>query len=254
MENVATANLVDFLYPTVIMEDEYDISLQEDKYIERAYRVYREINNTNAILHVAEYDVDDSLVVPLPCNLYKIEAVTDDADFYGLMNNSYFISTYYTGNYHQSHPNYNNFALRAITAKTYNQREYSSNKYTPSNFIPYTILGCNEGLQFSKEQAGKRIKVMYWGLATDFEGHPLINLKEARAIAAKCALIEVHKRALKGDSISANMLAYLKPETSRLVLAASIPESLTQNDFDSILRAQTRHDRKVYWSNYKLIQ
>ena len=43
-------------------------------------------------------------------------------------------------------------------------------------------------------------------------------------------------------------------EAGRKMAAAKIPEYVSQNEWNRILTAMTSHNRKVYYSSYKLMQ
>ena len=74
-----------------------------------------------------------------------------------------------------------------------------------------------------------------------------------KAIAYKMAHLKVQKDAFMGKP-GGQMLQYIQAEAGRKMAAAKIPEHVTQNQWNRMLSAMTRHDRKVFWSDYKTLQ
>jgi hypothetical protein len=251
MEQGAQSKLVDFFYPMYLVKDDYDINIAEEDYLERAYRIFREIGNVTSVRHSFEGVIGPDGTMQLPCNLEFIEAVSTGVHLYDSFDDTIFVSYYHTD---QNYPQQNAEVRNIVADSSFGHRRRDSQGYPLGEFIPYTIVGSNEALQFKKESAGETVVVIYKGILTDAAGNPLINIKEAEAISSKLALRHFTKRAMMGDTAAVNMLPLLKGETARLMAAAKIPEYITQNFIDAMLTAKTRHDRKVFWSSYKTIQ
>jgi hypothetical protein len=237
----------DFMYPKLLLKDLYDIDIQPDDYLERAYNVFRAIGNIATGVYTYNFTIDDTLKVQLPCNLEFIESVSTDEN--QLMKGEELLL--YTSNENISPNAYladitNNESLRRINIPQ------SSNLHPTGRFLPYNLGGKN--LIFSPEQSGTRGICIYRGILVDDHDNPLLFRKEAEAIAAQLAFIDTQKKMFMRDPSAAGILGYIKPEAARLMAAAKIPEYVTQNQWDRVLAAKTRHDRKIFNSTFKPLQ
>ena len=249
MQNQPNNPFYDFRYGQYLLKDLFDISIQDDDYLERAYNIYREINNVATGLHVCKFTIPEDCKVPMPCNLEFVDAVTSE------LSDDYSEAVIYSA------PNWDEVTSFSVMSDVLQYRVRSTfNKYSlqqrpNGEFINYE-LGGKPGsyyLEFSKDEVGKESYCIYRGIYMDHENNPLLHRKEAEAIAYKLALIDTQKKAFKGDQIAGNMLQYLMGESGRKMAAAKIAEHMTQNQIDQLLRTKTSHNRKVFWSSYKSI-
>lgn len=243
----------DFMYGKFLLKEDFDIIMHEHDYIERAYNVWRDIGNIATCTHAFEFVVDSAGEVALPCNVEFVEAVSYGQAFKDLWGDKV---TVWSTDY-KVEPN--TFLADSIVTPRYNRiniDEQQSNLHAKGDFIPYELAGQPGGykLLFNHDLVGERGTCIYRGILVDDDGNPLLTRKEAYAIAYKLAFITTQKKAFMGDQTAMNLLAYIKPESGRMMAAAKIPEYMTQNELNRVLSTLTRHDRKVFWSSYKLLQ
>ena len=229
--------------------------MNEDDYIERSYNIFRDIGNIATSIHAFKFEVDNSLVVQLPCNVEFIEAVStgdDSVDSFGAE-----VTTWHAD--WGTDPNYylpdvmNNPAVNKV-----NISNQESRLHPKGEFLAYNLQGTvgNYQLQFDESNIGTKGVCIYRGICVDDKGNPLLTRKEANAIAHKLAYIITQKRWFMdvGNGDQANKMQYIKAEAGRLMAAAKIPEYMNQNEIDRVFSALTSHDRKVYWSSYKSLK
>ena len=249
MQNTANNPFYDFRYGQYLLKDYFDISIQDDDYLERAYNIYREINNVATGVHICKFTIGEELKVPMPCNLEYIEAVTSEIE------DGDGVIVYEAANWDQAGVSYNLMSdvLQYRVRSTFNKQSLQLNP--KGQFINYELKGKPGSyyLEFDESEAGKEAYCIYRGIYMDSENNPLLHRKEAEAIAYKLALIDTQKRAFKGDPVASQMLQMLMGESGRKMAAAKIAEHMTQNQIDQLLRAKTSHDRKVFWSSYRTI-
>ena len=250
------SKLYDYLYSKYLMKEFTGISMSNDDFIEKSYLFYREIGDIATATHAFEAVIEKGRI-DLPCNCEFIESVStgqilkDEYDdllvFYGVEDLQE--ATIVT--------NESSFLPDVIEDKRFRRHNLSRSQLHPrGELIPFEILGsgCSRYLNFDPRFEGVHIQVIYRGILLDEDKNPLITMKQAIAIAYKTAFMVIQKKAFQGDTISMNILSYIKPEAERKMAAAKIPEYLSQNFIDRLLSAKTRHDRKVFWSSYKTMQ
>jgi len=241
----------DFMYGKYLLKDFFDITIHEDDYVERAYNIWRDIGNIATAIHAFEFEIGESQTVKLPCNVEFIESVSEGS------------AGECPGNVILYHADWNTdpnrYLADAITNPNANKLlidKQDSRLHPEGEFIPYELHGTvgSYSLHFDATRKGLKGVVIYRGICVDDDGNPLLNRKEAEAIAYKMAFIDTQKKAFMGDQAAMNRLQYIKPESGRKMAAAKIPEYISQNQWNRMLSAMTRHDRKVFWSSYKTMQ
>jgi hypothetical protein len=242
-----TSPFYDFMYPRFLLKDLYDIDMQEDDYAERAYNTFRAIGNIATAIHTFHFTIDNDLKFELPCNCEFIEAISTDEN---LLMKQEDLVVYSTNAYVSP-----NAYLADIISNESLRRIYvpqASNLHPTGIFLPYELHG--RTVIFREEQAGTKAHLIYRGVLVDEQNNPILHRKEAEAIAAQLAFLHTQKQVFMRDPAAANILAYIKPEAGRLMAAAKIPEYISQNQWNRVLSAKTRHDRKVYNTSYKTLQ
>jgi len=242
-----TSPFYDFMYPKFLLKDLYDIDMHEDDYGERAYNIFRAIGNIATGIHQFHFTIGDDLKIELPCNCEFIEAISTDENL--LMKQEDLVV--YSSNTHVSP----NAFLADIISNESLRRVYvpqASNLHPTGIYLPYELHG--RTVYFTKEQAGTKAFIIYRGVLVDEQNNPILHRKEAEAMAAQLAFLYTQKQVFMRDPAASGILAYIKPEASRLMAAAKIPEYVSQNQWNRIFSAKTRHDRKVYNTGYKAIQ
>lgn len=240
------APLYDFMYAKFLVKDLFDVVLGEDDYIERAYNIYRQIGNVYAHLHLYEFTVPESKEMELPCNVFSVEAVT--------YNSAYLeqIDTTFIYHDHVYNDNYRLYVADALnkSIKNITPQRMTGHAHALGQFVPYELVG--KKLLFDEKWIGAKLYLLYKGAVVDDSGNPCLYRKEAEAIAYKLAYLDAQKRAFKGDPGGVQAVNLLKFDVGRLIQAAKIPDTMTQNFLDRMLSTKTRHDRKVFYNSYKL--
>lgn len=249
-QDQSSLGLYDFLYSRFLLEDRFGLYIQEDLYLEKAYNIFRTIGNIAMGVYSFEFTVDDSCEVQLPCNVEFIEAVKFGRHWDGL-------PVHDAIPWMLKYDSYSDIPSLMLNSSYFRERRHS-NLYAEGEFKRYNLeLGGDVGtykLTFEEGQIGTSGIVKYRGMLVDNDGNPLINLKEAEAIAYQMAYHLTMKDAFKRDPAAVNLLPFIKQEAGVKMAAAKIPEYITQNQWDQILTAASSHDRKVFWSSSNSIK
>jgi len=244
----------DFMYPHFLLKDLFDITMHEDDYLERAYNVWRDIGNIAIATHAFEFEIGNDQTVVLPCNVEFVEAVSSSE--YWRDNNEQIVNLFHT----DVNMNPNQFLADSIVRNPNFVRldNQQSQLHPEGEYLPYELRGTTGYLQlhFDSKFVGQRGICIYRGVCVDEDGNPLLNRKEAEAIAYRMAFLNLQKRVWMGEPMAADIMARMNvsAEAGRKMAAAKIPEYISQNEWNRVLSAQTRHDRKVFWSSYKTMQ
>ena len=232
-----------------IFNRKYGISVSEDDFIEEAYHAFKDINSipVRNYYSVQKPSNADSMTIQVPCNLYKLISVTG--------------SPAHEDGYKDIEPYTELRNDRDGKVSNYNILTGNSDMRTYHfDDKPYTGLGTYLQYEWVDEMTIKiadqrlwdtEIHLVYEGIAMDEDGLPLITRKHAVAIAAKVALTYATRKMFQGDMLMANVLPTIKAESDRLVQAAAIPESITDNQLDEMLNEMTSFDRKRYNRSFK---
>ena len=97
-----------------------------------------------------------------------------------------------------------------------------------------------------------KVILLYHTEILDEDGLPMINEKEAIAIADYIAYTVKYKEAIRTNN--RNILQFAQDLKQQWLFhcdAARVPEHVSQNEMDSILDALTSGDRKTYGKGYK---
>jgi hypothetical protein len=250
-QDAAQNNFYDFLYGKFLLKEYFDIVLHEHDYIEHGYNIWREIGNLTTCVHSFEFEIPEDGIVPLPCNVQLIHSVARGYPTVQFYENNGHIFRMYNSWKMNPHQFLSDALMRAPSTSP---DILKTNRYKAvGEYIPYVLQGQpgSYSLHFLKEHMLEKAVIIYSGILLDDDGNPVLNRKEAEAIAYKLAFIDTQKRAFKHDVKASNLLAYIKPEAERKMAAAKIPEYINDNEWDRVFSAKTSHDRKVYWSSYK---
>ena len=252
--NQSEGSMYDYLYSKYLLEEDFGIALNEDDFVEKSWPIYRNIGNISTATHVFDTVIPDDLILLLPCNCDQIDSVSTFSNREGINNDLLIIQTDYSGiSMTTAEYNFMPDIIDNLSLKRHNLSRTSM--HPTGEFVSYTVENLNGSkiLKFDDKHKGVHIEVIYKGILMDNENNPLITLKTAQAISYKMAFMYTQKLAFKGDPTAMKMLPYIKQESNVKMAAAGIPEYLTQNFFDQLLKAKTRHDRKVFNSSYKTL-
>ena len=250
----AGGNFYDFMYGKFLLKELFDITKHEDDYIEHAYNVWRDIGNIATATHAFEFIVPQDRKVMLPCNMEFVEAVSRGEHWVDRWGEHYsaFIVDGHMGNNNQHLAD----SIVRNTAQYDHHDTQTSHLHPGGEFLPYNFAGSpgNWHLTFDEKFVGESGVCIYRGVVIDKDGNPLLNRKEAEAIAYRMAFLDTQKRAFMRDPAALQMMSYIQGEAGKKMAAAKIPEHITQNQWNRILTTMVRHDRKVFNSSYKTMQ
>lgn len=217
MENKAKKATIPFLTSKFYLKDLYGISMNEEDFIEKAMIVLREISTYNIDVFTYDVTLEDDFIIDIPHgNIHNIESV------------SYIPAS---------------DALKEVSFLDDNL----SKRQTTGDYVTYQLLDDNTIKVTNESVIGKTVRVIFTGLIEDTDNLPMLNMKQAKAIASKVAYMDLRKRAYMGDpTVDGRLMQQAQVESSRYIAAAKVPERLTDNDLDKICNTQTSHNRKVY--------
>lgn len=252
MQEQAKNPFENFMAGKFLLKSLFDIIMQEEEYIEHAYRTFRKMGNIAVATHCIKEEVPDSLTIELPCNLEFIESVTT-GDTY--LNNTADVVYYFDGT-QNIRPVVNQYYYPDILNDTYlNKISLSRTDLHPvGQFVPYELIDCGRKLLLKDPMKGQNVNIIYRGQILDDEGLPCLSPKEVEAIAYYLAYITTQKNAFRKDPGALQMLPMIKQEAELKLAAAKIPEYVNQNFWEQVLAAKTRFDRKVFYNGYKTMQ
>lgn len=223
------------------LKTKYGIHVDEFDYIDIAVDTLRDIRNYGTTEYYAIVTTDKNGDIPAPCNFDTIDAVT--ALKQGLkqfktrveykMLNNYGNDSFYTARNISDTLGWDNFrhGLTGIVNR--------------DGYISYQLKD-SKTIMLGEEHANKTIIVAFTGISVDEEGYPLINRKQANALAVVAGKFYTIKKGLRGDPKVMNMIEYFTAESARLVQAASIPENITDNELEELMNAKVSFNRKTF--------
>lgn len=224
-----------FHYAISLAQILHDVEGDTEDLEEIGLVAYKFIGNKNTELHRVVLDVNcDDGSIQLPCGVDIIEAVT----YCGLED----------WNYTSNHKA--NGDLSSLYTESYieSKKAFLDPHYVSGKFVKYRRVGdklyVNKGL-------GK-VTLLYHTEILDEDGLPMINEKEAIAIADYIAYTVKYKEAIRTNN--RNILQFVQDLKQQWLFhcdAARVPEHVSQNEMDSILDALTSGDRKTYGKGYK---
>lgn len=228
-----------------MMNDEYAVEMDDDTFIERAYKIWRAIGNRAQAYHILKAPIDEEQKIWLPGNVEFIENVTSLQMFKDIWGSEMIVFSNGTITLNED------YLISVITddilAKTVLN---ASRARIEGLYVDYSHNGDHITFK-SKDTIGTFMIVLYKGVISDDQALPKITYKESEAIAAGVAFIHYKKLALMGDGSAASMLQMLKDDKDRLIGLARIPDHINNNVMDKILDAQSSFDRKNYNRTYK---
>lgn len=223
-----------------MMNTKYGLTMDEYDYIDIAIDTLRDIKHFGTSEYYSILTVGKDGIVLLPCNIYTIDAVVDrkmgmkafkERQRYDIVNKTG-SDVFYV-------------AERVMKAIDHYYRPGLTNNYLGEGYITYNLID-DRHIQVSKDLEGKKIVVAFTGILVDDEGYPMITRKQANAIAAVCAKFVTIKRVNRNEKGAGNLLEYYMAEAGRLKQAASIPEDISDNEFDDLFDEMTTFNRKTY--------
>lgn len=225
-----------FKYAISLAQMLYDIDINDmDTLIEIGLVAYNFIGNKNTQLKSEIVNVDTkSGLVKLPCKADLVEAITypNSEDWS------------YTSNV-KNFGDYNTLNVEQYIEKS---KQSIDPLYMSGRFVKYRREG---NYIYVTEDIGQ-VAILYHVETLDEDDLPLINDKEAVAIADYIAYTVKYKEALRSNNSAVFQMAQtIKRQWLIHCDAARVPEYVTQNEMNDLLDVTSSHNRKVHGRSYK---
>jgi len=240
--------MYDFMYGRYLLKSYFDIEMQDGDYIEHAYNIYKEIGNAYKARYMHKALVGADCKVILPCNASIILYVSTGDQWDSKTNAIDWLDIQGIGN-----PYVRGFISRSGMNVMYNHQQRTITR-AEGEYIPYSLeaLGDRYSIKVDPIYIGQVLHVGYKGLCTDMDGNPSLYRKEAEAIAYRLAYMDVQRDVFKHIPAAMQILPMIKMKSDVAMAATKVPEHITQNEMNRVLSVMTSHDRKVYFSSYKI--
>lgn len=223
-----------FKYAISLAQMLYDIDINDmDTLIEIGLIAYNFIGNKNTHLKSEIVDVKNGLV-KIPCKADLIEAVTcpNEEDWS------------YTSNI----KNYGDIDTLNIEQYIEKSKQNIDPLYISGRLIKYR----REGNYIYVNDNIDKVCILYHTEQLDDDDLPMINDKEAIAIADYIAYTVKYKEAIRTNNSSVFQIAQtIKRSWLIHCDAARVPEYVNQNEMNDLLEITSSHNRKVHGRSYK---
>ena len=225
-----------FKYAISLAQILYDIDINDmDTLIEIGLVAYNFIGNKNTQLKSEIVNVDQQTgLVKIPCKADLIEAVTypNSEDWS------------YTSNI-KNFGDYNTLNIEQYIERS---KQSVDPLYISGRFVKYR----REGNYIYVNENIEQVRILYHTEQLDEDDLPLINDKEAVAIADYIAYTIKYKEALRSNNSAVFQMAQtIKKQWQIHCDAARIPEYVSQNEMNDLLDVVSSANRKVHGKSYK---
>ena len=225
-----------FKYAITLAQMLYDIDINDmDTLIEIGLVAYNFIGNKNTHLVADIVNVDMRTgLVNLPCKADLVEAIT-----YPKIED---------WNYTSNTKNFGDFNTLNVEQYIEKSKQFVDPLYVSGRFIKYR----REGNYIYVNEKVDVVCVLYHMEQLDEEDLPLINDKEAIAIADYIAYTIKYKEALRSNNSNVFQMAQtIKKQWLLHCDAARVPEYVNQNEMNDLLEIASSYNRKVYGRSFK---
>lgn len=225
-----------FKYAISLAQMLYDIDVNDmDTLIEIGLVAYNFIGNKNTQLksEIAKVDPKSGLV-KLPCKADLVEAITcPSAEDWSYTSNT---------------KNFGDFNTLNVEQYIERSKQSTDPLYMSGRLVKYR----REGNYIYVSDRVDYVSVLYHVETLDKEDLPLINDKEAVAIADYIAYTIKYKEALRSNNSAVFQMAQtIKKQWLIHCDAARVPEYVNQNEMNDLLEITSSHNRKVHGRSYK---
>lgn len=225
-----------FKYAISLAQMLYDVNINDmDTLIEIGLVAYNFIGNKNTQLRSEIVNVDPRTgLVKLPCRADLVEAIT----YPGVEDWSYTSNVKNYGDYN------------TLNIEQYIERSKHSVDplYISGKFVKHR----REGNYIYVNEPIESVCVLYHMEQLDEDDLPIINDKEAIAIADYIAYTVKYKEALRSNNQTILQMAQtIKKQWLIHCDAARVPEYVSQNEMDDLLEVTSSYNRKVHGRSYK---
>ena len=225
-----------FKYAITLAQMLYDIDINDmDTLIEIGLVAYNFIGNKNTHLVADIVNVDMRTgLVNLPCKADLVEAIT-----YPKIED---------WNYTSNTKNFGDFNTLNVEQYIEKSKQFVDPLYVSGRLIKYR----REGNYIYVNEKVDVVCVLYHTEQLDEEDLPLINDKEAIAIADYIAYTIKYKEALRSNNSNVFQMAQtIKKQWLLHCDAARVPEYVNQNEMNDLLETASSYNRKVYGRSFK---
>ena len=225
-----------FKYALSLAQMLYDVDINDmDTLIEVGLVAYNFIGNKNTQLKSEIVNVDRrSGLVKLPCKAELVEAITYPSSE----------DWSYTSNL----KNFGDFNTLNVEQYIERSKQSTDPLYTSGRLVKYR----REGNYIYVNEDIDQVSVLYHVETLDEEDLPMINDKEAIAIADYIAYTVKYKEALRSNNSAVFQMAQtIKRQWLIHCDAARVPEYVNQNEMNDLLEIASSHNRKVHGRSYK---
>lgn len=246
MEFEANARTSPFLQARARLKNRYNLTMDTDDFIEKAYYIWRDIGNIATQNHEYTIQVPSDGVVELPhdCEFVK-SVVSEEVLPNTVRNTSWGNKTFDSAGPTAEVTPYEPGLSADASARKTGSYQFGAN-------VAYTT-----GAGFIKINSpavyNRMVTVFYSSIDKDEDGLPLLNDKEVDAIAANLALQIAEIQLFQGKKGADVLVTYMKTESDRLFQAAKIPEKFSDSGLDKVMDIKVSWNRKVYGSKFNLI-
>lgn len=225
-----------FRYAITLAQMLYDIDINDmDTLIEIGLIAHNAIGNKNTSLKAEIVSVDQkSGLVKVPCKADLIEAITyPNAEDWSYISNV------------KNYGDYNTLNIEQYIEKS---KQSVDPLYISGRFIKYR----REGNYIYVNDKVEQVCVLYHTEQLDEDDLPLINDKEALAIADYIAYTIKYKEALRSNNQAVFQMAQtIKKQWQIHCDAARVPEYVNQNEMNDLLEVMSSANRKVHGRSFK---
>lgn len=224
-----------FRYAISLAQMLYDVDINDmDTLIEIGLIAYGFIGNKSTQLKVEIVNVNKNGLVKLPCKVDLIEAIT--------------YPNVEDWNYTSNVKNFGDFNSFNIEQYIERSKQSIDPLYISGHYVKYR----REGDYIYVNEPIEQVCVLYHTEQLDEDDLPLINDKEAIAIADYIAYTVKYKEALRSNNSAVFQMAQtIKKQWMIHCDAARVPEYVSQNEVNDLLDVMSSHNRKVHGRSYK---
>ena len=224
-----------FRYAISLAQMLYDIDINDmDTLIEIGLIAYGFIGNKSTQLKAEIVNVNKNGLVKLPCKVDLIEAIT--------------YPNVEDWNYTSNVKNFGDFNSFNIEQYIERSKQSIDPLYISGHYVKYR----REGDYIYVNEPIEQVCVLYHTEQLDEDDLPLINDKEAIAIADYIAYTVKYKEALRSNNSAVFQMAQtIKKQWMIHCDAARVPEYVSQNEVNDLLDVMSSHNRKVHGRSYK---
>ena len=225
-----------FKYAITLAQMLYDVDINDiEMLIEIGLIAYNFIGNKNTQLKAEIVNVDSKTgLVKLPCKADLIEAIT--------------YPNLEDWNYTSNIKNFGDFNSLNIEQYIEKSKQSTHPLYISGKLIKYR----QEGNYIYVTENIDKVCILYHTQQLDEDDLPLINDKEAIAIADYIAYTIKYKEALRTNNSALFQMAQdIKRQWQFHCDAARVPEYVNQNEMNNLLEVTSSYNRKVHGRSYK---